>query len=281
MNVDGDGFDVVKRPLLLRVGDSDQLTPVYYTILGFLRRCPSTSQVKNTIFAGLTFGVVTGLCTAAVRAEDTADENRQLKERVKQLEAIVDKLSQAQEHMEAQVQGMSKARPKQPEVKGDERAQVPATAKAPKSPPPPPPVSVSFTNGLKVDSANGDFSFKIGGRVIVDGGVSNKPFPGVPVAIPPFQPVQAPIGYENQVGIRHALLSIEGTAFKWWDYRLQYEFTGAGSGVPVGGIRDAFLASRHFEPVTFQVGNFFEPFSLGRTDSVLYQTFIERSLAKC
>jgi phosphate-selective porin OprO and OprP len=47
----------------------------------------------------------------------------------------------------------------------------------------------------------------------------------------------------------------------------------------VGGIRDAYLAWRYFAPwVTFQVGNFYEPFSLERTNSFLYVDFIERSL---
>jgi hypothetical protein len=40
-------------------------------------------------------------------------------------------------------------------------------------------VFVSFTNGFKVDSADGDFSFKIGGRIFVDGGVSTQPRAGI------------------------------------------------------------------------------------------------------
>jgi Phosphate-selective porin O and P len=96
----------------------------------------------------------------------------------------------------------------------------------------------------------------------------------------PLHPVQAASGYANQVGIRQARLQVEGTAFKIWDYRFQYEFTGAGNGLIVGGIRDAFLVWRYFQTVTFQIGNFFEPFVLTRTDSYLCQTFMERSIAE-
>jgi phosphate-selective porin OprO and OprP len=157
-----------------------------------------TSQMT---LAGVALGTFIGLCTASARAQDTASENRQLRERVKQLEAVVAKLSQAQKQMEVQVRSIAKGPTKQ-KAKGDE-AQV--SGKAPKMPPgeppvvckdqpcppAPPPVSVSFTNGLKVEASNGDFSFAIGGRVLVDGGVSSKTFQGVPVATPPIQPVQA------------------------------------------------------------------------------------------
>ena len=143
---------------------------------------------------------------------------------------------------------------------------------------------MSFTNGLKVESWDQAFSFKIGGRILVDGGVNSYPveafvtLPPFPVGLAPFFPAHAGTGFSNQVGIRQARLQVEGTAFKWWDYKLQYEFAGSPNGLIVGGIRDAYLAWRYFAPLTFQVGNFYEPFSLERINSDLYRDFIERPL---
>jgi DNA repair exonuclease SbcCD ATPase subunit len=147
-----------------------------------------TAQVKKAALARMALGVLMGFSRAAARADDTAEENRQLKERVKQLEAAVAKLSQAQKDMEARLRNVAKAPTKQLEAKVDKlaqeqkqtEAQVRGIANAPKMPdapppvgnyqpcpPPPPPVAGSFTNGPKVDSSNGVFSLKLGGRLLV------------------------------------------------------------------------------------------------------------------
>jgi phosphate-selective porin OprO and OprP len=140
-------------------------------------------------------------------------------------------------------------------------------------PPPPLPVFVSFTNGLKVESTDGDFSFRIGGRVYVDGGISSQPAPAfLGTKVLPAVPAS---GFSNQVGIRQARLQAEGTAFRFWDYKLQYDFAGSPNGLIVGGI--GTLTSGGVL-VTFQVGNFYEPNSLDRTNTANYRDFIERAL---
>jgi phosphate-selective porin OprO/OprP len=185
-------------------------------------------------------------------------------------------LEEKLDQQEKQVQGIV---PKMPPT-----ADVPIVCKDAPCPPLPPPVFVSFTNGLKVESWDGAFSFRIGGRILVDGGVSSQPiqsFAGFPTGNPfrPFFPSHSATGYANQLGIRQARLQVEGTAFSDWDYKFQYDFVAPSNGLVVGGIRDAYLAWRYFAPwVTFQVGNFYEPFSLERTNSFLYVDFIERSL---
>jgi phosphate-selective porin OprO/OprP len=202
---------------------------------------------------------------AGAQEDDTAAEIRFLKARLKQLE---DKVA----HQEQRVRDIAKLPKMAP------APDTPIACKDQPCPPPPPPVFVSFTNGLKVESFDQAFSFRIGGRVYVDGGVNSQPvqaFSGVP----PFFPPHAGSGFSNQVGIRQARLQAEGTAFKWWDYKMQYDFAGSANGLIVGGIRDAFLLWRYFEPLTFEVGNFFEPFSLARYSPILYQDFIERPLA--
>ncbi|HET6374508.1 MAG TPA: porin, partial [Methylocella sp.] len=97
--------------------------------------------------------------------------------------------------------------------------------------------------------------------------------------IPPYFPAHPASGFASQLGIRQGRLQVEGTAFKDWDYKFQYEFVGPANGLVVGGIRDAYLAWRHFAPeVTFQAGNFYEPFSLERINSLLSTVFMERPL---
>lgn len=226
------------------------------------------SRFKTAPLAAVAAGALLSLQAGGASANDTAAEIRWLKMRLKQLEAKVAK--QERQQKQAQVRGIAKAPPLPPAP--------PLVCKDEPCPPPPPPVFMSFTNGLKVESWDGAFSFKIGGRVVVDGGVNNhpvEPFPGVP----PFFPAHPGSGYSNQVGIRQARLQAEGKAFKWWDYRMQYDFAGSANGLIAGGIRDAYLLWRYFEPLTFEAGNFFEPFSLARYSPILYQDFIERPLA--
>ena len=76
------------------------------------------------------------------------------------------------------------------------------------------------------------FSFKIGGRIFVDGGVNSQPIqpfppPGTtfPVVLRPFFPAHGASGFSNQVGFRQARLEVEGRAWTEWFYKLQYDFT--------------------------------------------------------
>ncbi|MBG0808994.1 hypothetical protein IY145_06355 [Methylosinus sp. H3A] len=132
----------------------------------------------------------------------------------------------------------------------------------------PPPVFVSFKNGLYVETEDKSFDFKIGGRIQVDGGFGGR----------------ADTFSASNVGFRRARLEVEGKAYKNWYYKFQYDFTGSGA----AGIRDAFLAYRAKllpeqitkQPVTFQVGNQYEPFGLETLNSSKHIVFIERAMTE-
>jgi phosphate-selective porin OprO/OprP len=250
-------------------------------------------QNKRKLAAAI---ALTALATplGAARAEDLAAEIHELKEKVKQLEPLKARLQQ----LEAEVIRERRARKEaqQGRVQNAKVQPVPECQNgtcpppAPAIPPvaavvpgnapvvAPVPVFVSFTNGLKVASEDGEFSFRIGGRLYVDGGINN--FPAPAFAGSKVLPAVPESGFSNQVGIRQARLQVEGTAFKYWDYKFQYDFTGSPNDLIVGGIRDAYIGFKYFAPwVIFQVGNFYEPSSLERTNTSNYRDFIERSLA--
>jgi phosphate-selective porin OprO/OprP len=213
------------------------------------------------------------------RAEDTRAEIRELKAKLKLLEQKLDQ-------QEKQVRGIAKF-PKMPP-----QANIPVVCRDAPCPPPPPPVFVSFANGLKVESWDGAFSFKIGGRILVDGGVNSQPvqsFPGVTFAQflvgSPFRtlfPAHSATGFGNQVGFRQARLEVEGKAWYEWFYKYQYDFTGVPNGLVQGGIRDAWLAWQPqfldpITPFTVQIGNHFEASGMERAASSKYRDFIERA----
>jgi phosphate-selective porin OprO and OprP len=245
--------------------------------------------------AAVAVGALLSFQAGTARADSTAAEIRFLKERLKQLEEKVAR-------QDKQIRGVAKfpAMPPAPET--------PIVCKdgpCPPPPPAPPPVFVSFTNGLKVESFDHDFSFKIGGRIFVDGGGTDHPvqafpppFPPLPVALVPFFPPHAGSGFSNQVGFRQARLEVEGKAWRDWYYKFQYDFTGAPNDLIAGGFRDVWLAWQpqwasgpdivckdqdcpptYIRPIAFQVGNFFEPSSIERASSSKYRDFIERALA--
>lgn len=139
----------------------------------------------------------------------------------------------------------------------------------------PPPVFVSFKNGLFVETEDKAYSFKVGGRVIVDGGGITQPLNG----------------RSNDIGIRQIRLEVEGKAANVWFYKLQYDFAGqaqiTGNNQVLGGIRDAFFGVQHpaltlpfaNAPVYLMVGNMFEPFSMEAIQATKWRPTIERAMA--
>ncbi|MBI3274920.1 MAG: hypothetical protein HYZ60_03000 [Methylocystis sp.] len=201
----------------------------------------------------MALGTLAALPGLSVEASDTATDIRLLKARLQQLESQVAKQRQEAKKAKAHAeQGANVA--------------IAAVAKGAPGGPPPPPVFVSFKNGLFVETEDKDFSFRIGGRLNIDGGAQSEP----------------ELGSASNVGIRRARLGIEGKAFKYWNYKFEYDFANTG----VAGVRDAFLAYRYAflenygvkEPIAFQVGNFKEPMGLEQYNSANYITFIERAL---
>jgi phosphate-selective porin OprO/OprP len=169
---------------------------------------------------------------------------------------------------------------------------VPVVCKDAPCPEPPPPVFVSFANGLKIESWDGAFSFKIGGRIFVDGGVSSQPiqsfagltFAQFPVGSPfrTIFPAHSATGFGNQIGFRQARLEIEGKAWYEWLCKLRYDFRGSPNGLVQSGIRDFWLAWQPsfvqlITPLTVQIGHQFEPSSLEGMASSRYKDFIERA----
>jgi phosphate-selective porin OprO and OprP len=137
---------------------------------------PMKLQDKNKALAAVAV-VAFATHPGRTRAEDIAVEIHQLKEEVKQLEPLKARLKQ----LEAEV---AKQKRERKDARGPVRNAAAQPGPGPgivckdaPCPPPPPPVFVSFTNGLKVESLDKDFSFRIGGRLYVDGGINSFPAP--------------------------------------------------------------------------------------------------------
>lgn len=256
-----------------------------------------------------TFAIHPGI----VRADDVAIEIRQLKEEVKKLEPLKERLKQLEaevarekrERKEAQdrarnataQQDHPKGNVAEASNRGPSQDQSSNAALPPVGLPvgsfyygtaepigpfykidEPMPVFISLARGPTIVSTDGDFSFHLGGRLFADGGFNTQTAPRfLGTRNLPAQPAS---GYQNQVGIRYARLAVLGSAFRIWDYKFQYDFAGASNGLVIGGLRDAYLMLRHpeLDPLSFIVGNLYEPFSLERTQSSNYRDFIDRAL---
>ena len=115
---------------------------------------------------------------------------------------------------------------------------------------------------LEIRSKDGDFVWRLGGRIQVDAAL-----------------------YDNDDGtsdldsgseFRRARLEMQGTVWRAWDFKLQYDFTDTGA----EGIRDAYIRYTGFKPYLtgITVGQFKEPFSLEELTSSKYISFMERAL---
>ena len=118
-------------------------------------------------------------------------------------------------------------------------------------------LKVDTKGGVEVTTYDGEFSFELGGRLMIDSVYYN--------------------GSENELGdgteLRRARIEAEGTMFGDWGYEFGVDFADKDA-----DIKDAYLNYEGLYPVKFQFGQFKEPFSLEELTSSRYITFMERAL---
>ena len=115
----------------------------------------------------------------------------------------------------------------------------------------------NFNKGLRFQSQDGQFKYKIGGRLMFDAAY--------------YDNSGRELG--NGTNVRRARMFIAGTLYKDWDFMGEYDF--ADNDV---SVKSAFIAYSGFENAYIQIGNFKEPFSLEELTSSKYITFMEPAL---
>ncbi|HKX53992.1 MAG TPA: porin [Nitrosospira sp.] len=131
---------------------------------------------------------------------------------------------------------------------------------------------LKYGPGLHFESKDGNFTASIDGRLQADTqyNITND--------VQPPAPNDRPYELNSGANIRRARLGVEGTIFKKWDYKFEYDFS-RGNGAVTSGITDAFIRYNFDNPSSIKVGSFKEPFSLEEATSNRFLTFIERNMA--
>jgi phosphate-selective porin OprO/OprP len=110
-----------------------------------------------------------------------------------------------------------------------------------------------------VSDANGNFTFKPRGVIEADAAAFHERTGGY--------------DYNDGTALRRARLGFEGTAFKWFNYRLEVDF--AGDAV---NITDAYLQYTKIPKTVLTVGQHKAPFGLESNNSDNYNMFLERGM---
>lgn len=126
--------------------------------------------------------------------------------------------------------------------------------------------------GLHWSTKDGNFSVSLNGRIQP---ASQYNFVNESA---PASGTNLPNELNSGMNIRRARLGVEGTFFKIWDYKFEYDFS-RGNGSVGSGITDAFVRLNHTNALSYKIGSFKEPFSLEEAASNRYLTFIERHMS--
>lgn len=128
-----------------------------------------------------------------------------------------------------------------------------------------PELALSWKDGFRVSSSNGDFSLKIGGRIVAD-----------TVSWDTDSAVETAVGEQTGASeFRRTRFYMAGTIYGNVIFKAQYDFAGGDA-----DFKDMYLGLKNIPRLgTVKVGHFKEPFSLEELTSSKYITFMERSLS--
>ncbi|MEQ1661968.1 MAG: OprO/OprP family phosphate-selective porin [Thiobacillus sp.] len=113
--------------------------------------------------------------------------------------------------------------------------------------------NVSTKGGLKVETEDGNFKFGLGGRIHLDAAFHDDDQRDL----------------DDGVAFRRARLFVEGTIYKDWAFKAQYDF--AENDI---ATKDLYI---QYKPWGITVGQFKQPLNLEELTSSNYSTFIERA----
>lgn len=153
-------------------------------------------------------------------------------------------------------------------IEDEEAAAAASPSAAVAAPPPEKPgkLDVFWKDGIRMESADGAFKLKLGGRLQNDWGVAE-----------PDSDLRDALGGAGQgsgTDWRRVRLALQGTIYERIGTKIEIDFAGGDA-----ALRDAYLEMLKLPYVgTFRVGHFKEPLSLDQLTSDSYTTFIERSL---
>jgi phosphate-selective porin OprO/OprP len=119
--------------------------------------------------------------------------------------------------------------------------------------------AAQFAWAPTISDPNGNFTFKPRGVVEADAAVFNERSGGY--------------DYNDGTAFRRARLGVEGTAFKWFNYRFEVDF--AGNAV---NITDAYLQYTKVPHTVLTLGQHKAPFGLESNNSDNYNIFLERGM---
>jgi len=119
--------------------------------------------------------------------------------------------------------------------------------------------AAQFTWGPTISEPTGEFSFKPRGVIEAD--------------VAAFSEREGGYDYNNGTGFRRARLGFEGTALKWFNYRLEADF--AGNTV---NLTDAYLQYTKIPKTVLTLGQHKAPFGLESNNSDNYNVFLERGM---
>lgn len=119
--------------------------------------------------------------------------------------------------------------------------------------------AVQFSWGPTLAEPTGEFTFKPRGVIEADAAA--------------FIERKGGYDYNNGTGFRRARLGFEGTAFKWFNYRIEVDL--AGNAV---NLTDAYLQYTKIPKTVLTLGQHKAPFGLESNNSDNYNVFLERGM---
>lgn len=128
-----------------------------------------------------------------------------------------------------------------------------------------PEAKASLNDGIKLKSQDGAFQAQIGAYAQLDSAFYS----------------DDPSDFSDATQLRRARLSVAGTVYQDWDYKVEADFAGTTQDTGTTNevtITDAYLRYTGFKPFSFTAGSFKVPFSLEAVSSAKYVTFMERGL---
>jgi len=122
---------------------------------------------------------------------------------------------------------------------------------------------IKWKNGFQVNSSDGEFKLKFGGRLNADLSFAD-----------PDEAVEGLLGpIEDGSEFRRARLFVSGTIYGNIEFKTEFDFAGGDA-----DFNDVYVGVLDTPAGNIRLGHFFEPFSLEQHTSSKYFTFLERAL---